>query len=175
MLWWTIFRYNIQHNHAPQNSLLHRKSYHTLYGHFIPDSSRFLFAFRQRRESFTFYFHTSLSDRVLFTVGWDNSSNITCRTATWEIRSLHDDTWHIQVSFVVKIIKHLGNSCYYKLIYFNCYSSICVTVVVLNVHFRSPQTHTMAPWVRRVFIHVLPRLLVMRRPHYRLDPHRSRL
>ncbi|XP_065567236.1 acetylcholine receptor subunit alpha-like isoform X2 [Artemia franciscana] len=44
--------------------------------------------------------------------------------------------------------------------------SICVTVVVLNVHFRSPQTHTMAPWVRRVFIHILPRLLVMRRPHY---------
>jgi len=30
--------------------------------------------------------------------------------------------------------------------------SICVTVVVLNVHFRSPQTHTMAPWVRRVFV-----------------------
>ncbi|KAI5631247.1 neurotransmitter-gated ion-channel ligand binding domain-containing protein [Phthorimaea operculella] len=52
--------------------------------------------------------------------------------------------------------------------------SICVTVVVLNVHFRSPQTHTMAPWVRRVFIHVLPRLLVMRRPHYRPDPHQSR-
>ncbi|XP_049887117.1 acetylcholine receptor subunit alpha-like [Pectinophora gossypiella] len=52
--------------------------------------------------------------------------------------------------------------------------SICVTVVVLNVHFRSPQTHTMAPWVRRVFIHVLPRLLVMRRPHYRPDPHHSR-
>ncbi|XP_012266622.1 acetylcholine receptor subunit alpha-like [Athalia rosae] len=47
--------------------------------------------------------------------------------------------------------------------------SICVTVVVLNVHFRSPQTHTMAPWVRRVFIHVLPRLLVMRRPQYQID------
>ncbi|KAK9294592.1 hypothetical protein QLX08_010850 [Tetragonisca angustula] len=47
--------------------------------------------------------------------------------------------------------------------------SICVTVVVLNVHFRSPQTHVMAPWVRRVFIHVLPRLLVMRRPQYQLD------
>ena len=28
--------------------------------------------------------------------------------------------------------------------------SICVTVVVLNVHFRSPQTHKMAPWVKRV-------------------------
>ncbi|XP_015127548.1 acetylcholine receptor subunit alpha-like [Diachasma alloeum] len=47
--------------------------------------------------------------------------------------------------------------------------SICVTVVVLNVHFRSPQTHVMAPWVRRVFIHVLPRLLVMRRPQYNID------
>lgn len=47
--------------------------------------------------------------------------------------------------------------------------SICVTVIVLNVHFRCPQTHVMAPWVRRVFIHVLPRLLVMRRPLYVLD------
>merc|ERR1719150_362115 len=42
--------------------------------------------------------------------------------------------------------------------------SICVTIVVLNIHFRSPQTHTMAPWIRRVFIHILPRLLVMKRP-----------
>jgi nicotinic acetylcholine receptor len=42
--------------------------------------------------------------------------------------------------------------------------SICVTVVVLNVHFRSPQTHTMAPWVRHVFIYILPRFLVMQRP-----------
>ncbi|XP_078047281.1 nicotinic acetylcholine receptor alpha4 isoform X2 [Augochlora pura] len=47
--------------------------------------------------------------------------------------------------------------------------SICVTVVVLNVHFRSPQTHKMAPWVKRVFIHILPRLLVMRRPQYKFD------
>nr|CAD7460860.1 unnamed protein product [Timema tahoe] len=50
--------------------------------------------------------------------------------------------------------------------------SICVTVVVLNVHFRSPQTHVMAPWVRRVFIHILPRLLVMRRPQYQIDKRR---
>ncbi|XP_059486825.1 acetylcholine receptor subunit alpha-like isoform X3 [Neocloeon triangulifer] len=47
--------------------------------------------------------------------------------------------------------------------------SICVTVVVLNVHFRSPQTHRMAPWVKRVFIHILPRLLVMRRPQYQFE------
>ncbi|XP_035713320.1 acetylcholine receptor subunit alpha-like isoform X2 [Folsomia candida] len=47
--------------------------------------------------------------------------------------------------------------------------SISVTVVVLNVHFRTPQTHTMAPWVRRVFLHILPRLLVMKRPQYYLE------
>merc|ERR1711971_538710 len=51
--------------------------------------------------------------------------------------------------------------------------SICVTVVVLNVHFRTPQTRTMAPWVRRVFIHILPRLLVMKRPVFELDQHRN--
>uniref|UniRef100_A0A0B6YJM9 Uncharacterized protein n=2 Tax=Arion vulgaris TaxID=1028688 RepID=A0A0B6YJM9_9EUPU len=43
--------------------------------------------------------------------------------------------------------------------------SIIVTVIVLNVHFRSPATHSMSPWVRRVFLDILPRLLFMRRPH----------
>ncbi|XP_035713350.1 acetylcholine receptor subunit alpha-like [Folsomia candida] len=52
--------------------------------------------------------------------------------------------------------------------------SICVTVVVLNVHFRSPQTHTMSPWVRRVFLHILPRLLMMKRPHYTMETHRHK-
>jgi len=42
--------------------------------------------------------------------------------------------------------------------------SIVVTVIVLNVHFRSPSTHVMSPWVRKVFLDILPRLLVMRRP-----------
>ncbi|KAI1289529.1 Acetylcholine receptor subunit beta-like 2 [Halotydeus destructor] len=45
--------------------------------------------------------------------------------------------------------------------------SIAVTVVVLNVHFRSSATHVMSPWVRRVFIHMLPRLLMVRRPCYK--------
>ncbi|XP_064471220.1 acetylcholine receptor subunit alpha-like [Ornithodoros turicata] len=42
--------------------------------------------------------------------------------------------------------------------------SICVTVIVLNVHFRTSSTHRMAPWVKRVFLRALPRLLLMRRP-----------
>lgn len=47
--------------------------------------------------------------------------------------------------------------------------SIIVTVVVLNVHFRSPSTHTMAPWVQRMFLGLLPRLLCMRRPAVNRD------
>ena len=39
--------------------------------------------------------------------------------------------------------------------------SIVATVVVLNIHFRSPATHTMSPWVRKVFLQLLPRLLRM--------------
>ena len=43
--------------------------------------------------------------------------------------------------------------------------SIIATVFVLNIHFRSPSTHVMAPWVQELFLRVLPRLLFMERPH----------
>ena len=43
--------------------------------------------------------------------------------------------------------------------------SITVTVFVLNMHFRSPSTHVMSPWIRELFLKVLPRLLLMRRPN----------
>ena len=52
------------------------------------------------------------------------------------------------------------------------YFSICVTVLVLNIHFRTPETHKMAPWVRKVFIHILPRLLNIKRPYFDKDKHR---
>ncbi|KAL1785365.1 neuronal acetylcholine receptor subunit alpha-4 isoform X1 [Sigmodon hispidus] len=42
--------------------------------------------------------------------------------------------------------------------------SIVITVFVLNVHHRSPRTHTMPAWVRRVFLDIVPRLLFMKRP-----------
>ncbi|KAG8188793.1 hypothetical protein JTE90_009186 [Oedothorax gibbosus] len=47
--------------------------------------------------------------------------------------------------------------------------SVIVTIAVLNVHFRSPSTHRMAPWVRRVFIRLLPRILLMRPPQYKIE------
>ncbi|XP_068160884.1 neuronal acetylcholine receptor subunit alpha-4-like isoform X2 [Antennarius striatus] len=42
--------------------------------------------------------------------------------------------------------------------------SIIITVFVLNVHHRSPQTHGMPHWVRRVFLDFVPRILFMKRP-----------
>uniref|UniRef100_A0A3Q3QC94 Cholinergic receptor, nicotinic, alpha 4b n=1 Tax=Monopterus albus TaxID=43700 RepID=A0A3Q3QC94_MONAL len=42
--------------------------------------------------------------------------------------------------------------------------SIVITVFVLNVHHRSPKTHSMPHWVRRVFLDLVPRVLFMKRP-----------
>ena len=42
--------------------------------------------------------------------------------------------------------------------------SITITVVVLNIHFRSTATHSMAGWIKRLFLHVLPKVLFMKRP-----------
>ena len=42
--------------------------------------------------------------------------------------------------------------------------SVLITIVILNMHYRKPSTHKMAPWVRRIFIHRLPKILLMRVP-----------
>ncbi|XP_064777904.1 neuronal acetylcholine receptor subunit alpha-4b [Oncorhynchus masou masou] len=42
--------------------------------------------------------------------------------------------------------------------------SIIITVFVLNVHHRSPRTHGMPHWVRRVFLDLVPCVLFMKRP-----------
>uniref|UniRef100_A0A915AB42 Uncharacterized protein n=1 Tax=Parascaris univalens TaxID=6257 RepID=A0A915AB42_PARUN len=43
-------------------------------------------------------------------------------------------------------------------------ASVVFTVVVLNLHFRTPDTHVMSPLVRRILLEWLPWLMMMARP-----------
>ncbi|XP_021944477.1 acetylcholine receptor subunit alpha-L1 isoform X2 [Folsomia candida] len=47
--------------------------------------------------------------------------------------------------------------------------SVTVTTIILNVHYRKPSTHRMTPWVRHVFIRILPKFLLMRVPEHVLN------
>uniref|UniRef100_A0AC34F1T0 Nicotinic acetylcholine receptor alpha subunit n=1 Tax=Panagrolaimus sp. ES5 TaxID=591445 RepID=A0AC34F1T0_9BILA len=42
--------------------------------------------------------------------------------------------------------------------------SVIITVVILNLHFRTPTTHKMPKWIKVVFLRWLPKVLFMRRP-----------
>uniref|UniRef100_A0A1I7W8T5 Neur_chan_memb domain-containing protein n=1 Tax=Heterorhabditis bacteriophora TaxID=37862 RepID=A0A1I7W8T5_HETBA len=52
--------------------------------------------------------------------------------------------------------------------------TIMVTVVIINVYFRGPATHTMPDWVRTVFLKHLPMLLIMKRPEGNDLPRRKK-
>merc|ERR1719412_677656 len=48
--------------------------------------------------------------------------------------------------------------------------SVVVTIGVLNVNFRTPTTHKMAPWVKSIFVEVLPKFLFIERPTKTEEP-----
>ncbi|XP_053227314.1 neuronal acetylcholine receptor subunit alpha-6 [Podarcis raffonei] len=55
--------------------------------------------------------------------------------------------------------------------------SIVVTVFVLNIHYRTPMTHTMPKWVKTVFLRLLPKVLMMKRPvqkHIEAQPKKTK-
>ncbi|KAM4698128.1 acetylcholine receptor subunit alpha-1-A [Rhinophrynus dorsalis] len=46
-------------------------------------------------------------------------------------------------------------------------TSIVITVIVINTHHRSPSTHIMPQWVKKIFIEIIPRIMffsTMKRP-----------
>uniref|UniRef100_A0A8C4NH07 Cholinergic receptor, nicotinic, alpha 3 n=1 Tax=Eptatretus burgeri TaxID=7764 RepID=A0A8C4NH07_EPTBU len=42
--------------------------------------------------------------------------------------------------------------------------SIAITIFVLNVHYRTPDTYSMPDWVRTVFLETLPSIMLLKRP-----------
>lgn len=60
-----------------------------------------------------------------------------------------------------KVIPLIGEYLVFTMIFVTL--SIVITVFTINIHHRSSSTHHgMAPWVRRIFLHRLPKLLCMR-------------
>jgi len=44
--------------------------------------------------------------------------------------------------------------------------TVIVSVVIININFRSPRTYKMPRWMRIVFLHWLPMLMFMKRPNH---------
>lgn len=111
---------------------------------------------------------TNIATNISPTLTWTLTNAMSCRAVPYRDYRVNSSSHLLLASVVVpldgclSVCRPVGwmDACCV------CVCSICVTVVVLNIHFRSPQTHTMAPWVRTVFINQLPRFLVMRRPLY---------
>ncbi|NXC40494.1 ACHA5 protein, partial [Penelope pileata] len=60
-----------------------------------------------------------------------------------------------------KVIPLIGEYLVFTMIFVTL--SIVITVFAINIHHRSSSTHNaMAPWVRKIFLHKLPKLLCMR-------------
>ena len=45
-------------------------------------------------------------------------------------------------------------------------SSVIITVLTYNIHYRSIATHRLPHWIRKVFLYWLPRILFMKRPEF---------
>jgi nicotinic acetylcholine receptor len=60
------------------------------------------------------------------------------------------------------VIPLLGKYLLFTLILVNL--SILLTIFILNLHHRKPSTHKMPRWMKRIFIDILPKILMIERP-----------
>jgi hypothetical protein len=60
------------------------------------------------------------------------------------------------------VIPLLGKYLLFTLILVNL--SILLTIFILNLHHRKPNTHKMPRWMKRLFIDIMPKLLMIERP-----------
>ncbi|GIX92193.1 acetylcholine receptor subunit alpha-like 1 [Caerostris extrusa] len=121
--------HHLQHHHPTQDALLHGQPHHPLRRHLVPLHPRLLPAIRQRGKSVFVHIHHAVPGGVLPPAVGD----------------------HPPTSLTVPL---LGKYLLFTMILVSF--SVMVTIAVLNVNFRSPATHRMAPWVRKVFSNSFP-------------------
>ena len=105
------------------------------------------------------HLYPAVADRLLPPTGRDHPPDITGRPSPGKISSLHHDLGHavnlrhcrgaqhtLQVRMLSDMSRDIEKSIF--------------------VNSRSPATHRMSPWVKKVFIDVMPKMLFMTRPHY---------
>ena len=62
------------------------------------------------------------------------------------------------------VIPLLGKYLLFTLVLVNL--SILLTIFILNLHHRRPNTHVMPKWMKTIFIGILPKILMIERPKY---------
>ena len=132
------FRYILQHNPPPKDPLLHGKPNSPLRGDLLPISASVLPPGRLGRKDRFMHLNPPVPDNVLLANIRDHPINVP-RVTT------------------------LGKYLLFTMVLVGL--SVVITIIILNVHYRKPSTHKMAPWVRCFFIKRVPKLLLMRVPN----------
>lgn len=128
------------------------------------------------------HFDTCVFDRVLPVVGRNHSAHVLGCAAPGQVSTLHhdpglalclDDGLRAQHSFPVSFERtSTGRKVLYLQFVYNLYvepgASDYVSLCRNSVLLSSPSTHKMSPLVRKLFLHIMPRILMMRRTKYSL-------
>lgn len=108
------------------------------------------------------HFDSCVVNCVLFAVGRNYSANLVGRTIAGQISAVHHDT-----GVVVRLDNGL---CAEHSFSVNAQFNIEVLKLISPIYLlvRSPSTHNMSPICRRLFLHFMPKLMMMRRTQYTL-------
>lgn len=104
-------------------------------------------------------------NRVLLAASRNHSANFFGHSFARKIFTFHNDSsivvcldYGLRVEHTLQVVRLL-----------NCLQQICSPRqrrLFSVFRFRSPSTHNMSPIVRRLFLHFLPKLMMMRRTKY---------
>lgn len=148
----SVHRYHLRNPPSSQNALLHRQPDLSLRRHQFSHCSRVLLAFRRRRKDIAVHLDSHLVDRLLSPSRRDHPFHFLSHSTYRKVSSVHNGSGNI-------ISCGYGcHTCEFDLI------SHLIRYVIQNVHYRSPTTHTMPKWMKRLFVDFLPKYLLMTRP-----------